>query len=143
MTGSEAKEIIHASSVSIAGRAVLITGRSGTGKSALALDLISRGADLVADDRTRLEAIEGAIIASVPKALAGKIEARNVGILAAPATGPQIVALIVDLDKSEPNRLPEMQKRTVMGVEIDLICGKDQSNLAPAIHLYLRGGRRN
>ena len=41
---------LHASAVAIEGRAVLITGPSGSGKSGLALDIIALGARLVADD---------------------------------------------------------------------------------------------
>ena len=43
-------ETLHASCVAIDGRAVLIEGRSGEGKSDLALRLIDRGAALVSDD---------------------------------------------------------------------------------------------
>ncbi|MFN3389305.1 MAG: HPr kinase/phosphorylase, partial [Allosphingosinicella sp.] len=47
-------ETVHASCVAIGGRAVLIAGRSGSGKSDLALRLIDRGARLVSDDYTIL-----------------------------------------------------------------------------------------
>ena len=41
---------VHGTTVARAGRAVLILGASGTGKSALALQMIALGARLVADD---------------------------------------------------------------------------------------------
>ena len=41
--------LLHASCVAVAGRAVLITGPSGSGKSSLALTLLAHGAALVAD----------------------------------------------------------------------------------------------
>ena len=47
-------ETIHASCVAIDGRALLIEGASGDGKSDLALRLIDRGATLVSDDYTCL-----------------------------------------------------------------------------------------
>ena len=47
--------IVHASAVSLGGRGVLILGRSGAGKSGLALRLIALGAQLVSDDRVVLE----------------------------------------------------------------------------------------
>ncbi|MBA3881078.1 MAG: aldolase, partial [Sphingobium sp.] len=45
-------ETLHVSCVAIGDRAVLIEGRSGAGKSDLALRLIDRGARLVSDDYT-------------------------------------------------------------------------------------------
>ena len=47
-------ENIHATSVAAGGRAVLLVGPSGSGKSDLALRLIDRGFTLVSDDRTLL-----------------------------------------------------------------------------------------
>ena len=47
-------ETLHVSTVAIGGRAVLIGGRSGQGKSDLALRLIDRGAALVSDDYTHV-----------------------------------------------------------------------------------------
>ena len=51
---SHGETIVHASCVARDGRAVLIRGASGSGKSGLALQLMALGAGLVADDRTRL-----------------------------------------------------------------------------------------
>ena len=47
-------QILNASCVAWQGRGALILGRSGAGKSALALQLMALGADLVSDDRTEL-----------------------------------------------------------------------------------------
>ena len=52
-------EILHASCVTDGVSAVLIVGPSGSGKSALALELMSREAALIADDRTIVELTEG------------------------------------------------------------------------------------
>lgn len=89
---------IHASSVLIDGRVVLIAGRSGSGKSDLALRLIDRGARLVADDYTRLESREGRLVASAPPQIAGRIEIRGVGIVELASAAEGMVALLVDLD---------------------------------------------
>ncbi|WCT71951.1 HPr kinase/phosphatase C-terminal domain-containing protein [Sphingomonas naphthae] len=95
---------IHATCVAIDGRAVLLIGPSGSGKSDLALRLIDRGAKLVADDRTILDPVAGELRASVPATIAGQIEVRGVGIVAAtPVTAP--VALAVRLD-AMPERMP-------------------------------------
>lgn len=141
MTGEVRQKILHASTVAFGGRAVLIQGAAGAGKSSLALDLISRGGQLIADDRTIVTERDGVLIASAPENLAGRIEARGVGILAAEPAGSGIVVLAADLDRPEPARLPERRKLALLDVEIDLILAQGNANIAPAIHLYLLGGR--
>lgn len=91
---------IHASSVMVDGRVVLIAGRSGSGKSDLALRLIDRGALLVADDYTRIEGRDGRLIASAPPQIAGRIEVRGVGIVELASAVEGNVALLVDLDRA-------------------------------------------
>src|SRR5687768_878873 len=98
-------ETVHTSCVAIDGRAVLIGGRSGKGKSDLALRLIDRGAKLVSDDYTFVRRKEGQLFASAPDTIKGKIEVRGVGILEFPAVRDVPVALFVDLD-TDPTRLP-------------------------------------
>lgn len=97
---------LHASTVLIDGRAVLIAGRSASGKSDLALRLIDRGAMLVADDYTRLDVRDGSLIASAPPAIAGKIEVRGVGIVELACAAEGAVSLLVDLDGGV-ERLPD------------------------------------
>jgi serine kinase of HPr protein (carbohydrate metabolism regulator) len=114
-------ETLHTSCVAIGGRAVLIGGRSGRGKSDLALRLIDRGASLVSDDYTLVRRVEGRLLASAPETIKGKIEVRGVGILEFPAERDVPVGLFVDLDV-DPARLPEeAEKRSVAGVEIPVI----------------------
>lgn len=113
--------LVHASCVAIDGRAVLIGGASGHGKSDLALRLIDRGARLVADDQTLLEPSGGRLLASAPPTIAGRIEVRGVGILAMEAVRDVPVALFVDLD-APPERLPEgAGKRVLAGIAIPSI----------------------
>ena len=80
-TPSLSSETIHVSSVAIDGRAVLIAGRSGAGKSDLALRLIDRGALLVSDDYTFVRRAQSQALASAPARIAGRIELRGVGIV--------------------------------------------------------------
>jgi serine kinase of HPr protein (carbohydrate metabolism regulator) len=90
---------------------VLLVGRSGTGKSDLALRLIASGAELVADDRAVLTADAGALIASAPPALAGLIEVRNLGIVALPCWPAAKIALVAELAPGEtPARMPEPER---------------------------------
>ena len=114
-------ETVHASAVAIGGRAVLIGGRSGAGKSDLALRLIDRGALLVSDDYVFVRRVDGRLLASPPATIEGKIEVRGVGIIERAATRDVPVALLVDLDRA-PERLPEASdKRMFAGVELPVI----------------------
>ncbi|MFT4715973.1 MAG: HPr kinase/phosphorylase [Paracoccaceae bacterium] len=136
-----ARETLHASSVAFCGKALLIIGPSGSGKSGLSLDLLSRGAELIADDQTVVTLRSDVIIASAPAAIKGQIEARGIGILAAGTTAPAPVALVVDLGKKEKCRLPENRTTPILGIEIDLIFGAETPSLAAAIIQFLKGGR--
>lgn len=109
------KETVHATCVAIEGRAVLIAGPSGSGKSDLALRLIDRGAALVSDDYTELTAEKGRLLASPPERIAGKIEVRGVGIVGREWTSAVPVCLIVDLS-APVERLPEAATMAVAGV---------------------------
>lgn len=137
---------LHASCVALQNadgdwRAALITGPAGAGKSSLALDLISRGATLVADDRTCLRRAGGSVIAACPPAIAGLIEARGIGLIRAPVRGDAPVALIVDLDATEPDRLPRPRRADLLGLSLPRILCAASLWPAPAaaIHLLLRG----
>ncbi|GGL51763.1 HPr kinase/phosphorylase [Wenxinia marina] len=136
-----APETIHASCVAVAGRGVLITGPSGSGKSALALELMSRGAGLVADDRTILTRRGAGLVASCPPALTGMIEARFVGLLAAAAHPPVQVALEVDLGTRETERLPPRRSVTRLDVDVPLLHDAGTGHFAAAILQYLLLGR--
>jgi len=73
---------IHGSMVDVYGVGVLITGRSGIGKSEVALDLISRGHPLVADDVVPVvRRSGGALIAQVNETLQYHMEIRGLGII--------------------------------------------------------------
>lgn len=111
---------IHASCVAIEGRAVLITGASGSGKSDLALRLIDRGAALVSDDYTEVTPSGERLLANAPATIKGKIEVRGLGILEVPAAHPTPVALVVDID-SAPERLPQIRQREIAGIPIPLV----------------------
>ena len=114
-------ETVHTSCVAIGGLAVLIGGRSGRGKSDLALRLIDRGARLVSDDYTFVRRVEGRLLASAPDTIAGKIEVRGVGILEFPVERDVPVALFVDLDM-DATRLPVAREdRMVAGVAIPVV----------------------
>ena len=135
-----ASAIIHASTVSIGGQGALIVGPSGSGKSSLALQLMSLGAKLVADDRTKVASANQQIMATVVPTISGKIEARGVGILKVEAAGPTPVRLVIDLSQFETARLPEPHEYDLLGVTLPCLYGAPSPHFAAAILLYLGNG---
>jgi serine kinase of HPr protein (carbohydrate metabolism regulator) len=101
-------------------RAIVVVGPSGAGKSDLALRLIGRGWRLVADDYVHVFASGEALWAAAPQTIAGRIEARGVGIVEACARGVVRVVLAVELG-SAPERLPEAETRTLAGRALPLL----------------------
>lgn len=131
-------ETLHATTVAIDGRAVLIEGASGAGKSDLALRLIDRGAQLVSDDRTLVVRDGGSLIARAPRAQAGRMEVRGVGIATVPHVDEAPVALLVRLEP-EPPRMPERRRRTIAGVEVRMLTLDPRPASAPiAVEIALR-----
>lgn len=134
-------QIVHASCVAWQGRGVLILGRSGAGKSALALQLMAYGADLVADDRTELHAEGDVLIARHPATIEGLIEARGVGLLRADFVPQAEIALIVDLDQTESDRLPPERQISLLGISRPLALAVPQAHFPAAILCYLKAMR--
>ena len=83
--------------VAVDGRGVLLRGPSGAGKSDLALRLIDRGAELVADDRVALVSSAGVLTASAPPALRGLMEVRGLGVFRLPYRTSVQLSLVADL----------------------------------------------
>ncbi|MBB4615947.1 HPr kinase/phosphorylase [Sphingomonas abaci] len=108
---------IHATCVAIRGRAVLISGPSGSGKSDLALRLIDRGAVLVSDDYTILTRTGDELCATPPATIAGQMEVRGIGVIARPYMTDIPVALIVRIDAEVP-RMPDDRRHAILGVAI-------------------------
>lgn len=114
-------ETIHASTVAQDGRAVLIMGPSGSGKSDLALRLLDRGFVLVSDDQTIVRREDSRLVATAPPNIAGKLEIRGIGIVGMESATDVPVALVVQLT-SEIERLPdERRERPVLGVNLPLV----------------------
>jgi len=132
--------LMHATSVAIDGRAVLLRGASGAGKSDLALRLIDAGARLVSDDQSALTRRGEALIVTAPPAIAGLFEVRGLGIVRLDAVPEAPVALIADL--AEPERIERMPPRrceTVLGLAVPLISvAPFEPSAAAKIRLALR-----
>lgn len=136
---------LHASAVALQGgrgpaRAVLILGPSGSGKSALALSLVTLGARLVADDRTCLRDTPQAPLASAPASVRGLIEARGIGLLRLPALSRAAVAMVVDLAQTETQRMPPRRVWTWRGHRLPLFHGVASDHFPAAILTYLSYG---
>ncbi|MEO7658974.1 MAG: hypothetical protein ABIV48_05110 [Pyrinomonadaceae bacterium] len=72
---------VHGVAVSVCDTGVLIIGESNLGKSECALELVSRGAKLVADDVVDIESEDETLYATAPERFAGLIEIRGLGII--------------------------------------------------------------
>ncbi|AKM09258.1 HPr kinase/phosphorylase [Croceicoccus naphthovorans] len=94
----------QATCVAIDGRAILIEGEPGIGKTSLALALIDRGASLVGDDGVLLEQRDGRLWAMPHPNTRGLIEVRNLGLLTMPCIEAP-VALVLDLTHSAPRHV--------------------------------------
>jgi HPr kinase/phosphorylase len=122
---------LHGVFMDVLGMGVMVTGDSGVGKSELALELISRGHGLVADDvvevsRVTLDTLEG----RCPELLKDFLEVRGLGLLNIRAVFGETACrrkmrmkLIVHLQRpqtgADPQRLPlDAQTETILGVPI-------------------------
>ena len=114
-------EVIHATTVAINGRAVVISGASGSGKSDLGLRLLDRGFGLVSDDRTLVRREGDRLIASAPRNIAGKLEVRGIGIVEVDHLDDVPVALLVELT-SDIQRMPDDSRtRSILGLAVPLV----------------------
>jgi serine kinase of HPr protein (carbohydrate metabolism regulator) len=104
-------------------RGVLIEGKSGSGKSDLALRCLGRGFRLVSDDRTTLWVSQGRLFGCAPAPIAGLIEARGLGIV--PVEPRRLAAVELVVRCLEPadalERLPEASTRTLLGLDLPRI----------------------
>jgi len=123
---------LHGVFMDVFGLGVLITGDSGAGKSELALELISRGHGLVADDVVEFSRIAPTVLEGrCPELLQNYLEVRGIGILnirtifgETACRRKMRLRLVVYLQKrtpgqNDPFRLPKTQETdTILGVSI-------------------------
>ena len=125
-------------------RAALLRGPSGAGKSDLALRLMTRGWRLVADDYAEVWASSGALFASAPERIAGRIEARGVGLITVPVRMLSRVVLIADCGPSAPERLPHPAYEKLMSVtlprlDLQALEASATAKLSAALDAVVRG----
>lgn len=76
------RQSLHGTLLDISGVGVLIRGKSGLGKSEVALELVRRGHQLVADDRVDIYQRElGIVVGEAPELLRKYLEIRGIGIV--------------------------------------------------------------
>lgn len=125
-------ETLHSTAVAFDGRAVLLMGPSGSGKSDLALRLMDRGFVLVSDDQTIVKRNSDRIIATAPPTIAGKFEVRGLGIVDVEHVENVPIALVVELT-SDFHRLPDdSRQRPILGIPIPLVSIDAMTASAPA-----------
>ena len=128
---SLSSETLHASCVAKEGRAILISGRSGSGKSDLALRLIDRGAVLVSDDYTIVRRVGGRLVATPPPNIDGKMEVRGLGIVEFETQPDTPVCLLVDLNR-EVERLPTgAEQIAIAGIKVPVVAINSLEASAP------------
>lgn len=113
--------LANTGAVSLGGRAVLIQGTPGSGKSSLALALIDRGGLLIGDDGVVLEKRGESLLASPPPAIRGLLEVRNVGLLPFPVAEHVPVSLVLRLDPAAPRFVEEAEQVAVAGHTLPLV----------------------
>lgn len=113
--------LAHATAIAIAGVGVLLRGRSGAGKSDLALRLMDQGAVLIGDDYVELYARAGRLWASPPRQLAGQLEVRGLGIMEVPFKS-HAIGLVADLTTPpRVERMPRPRQVSYLGVFLPAI----------------------
>ncbi|OYX03793.1 MAG: serine kinase [Caulobacter vibrioides] len=115
-------------------RGALIEGASGVGKSDLALRALDQGFRLVADDRVVTFAAGGRLYGRAPETLAGLIEVRGLGVVAAATVSFAEVALVVRCVEAPEGveRLPEPRFERISGVDVPVFDLWPREPAAPA-----------
>lgn len=103
---------VHGVLVDIYGVGILITGKSGVGKSETALELVKRGHRLVADDCVEIrQEAENTLIGNAPKLIEHLLEIRGIGIIdimtlfgASAVRSFKRISIVIDLEIWDKNK---------------------------------------
>lgn len=111
--------LVHGTLVSLNEAGILLQGPPGSGKSDLALRLMSLvGGHLVADDQVILVVQGKQLIGTAPDELKGLIEVHGLGIVHTPHHIKSTVDLVIHLSRVEVERLPEPKTEEFLGVKV-------------------------
>jgi hypothetical protein len=119
-------EVLHASAVVVDGRAVVLAGRAGAGKSATAAALRRRGAAFLADDVVALEGKGEALIAHPGAPFQTAPGDREALVPAGPVTGPAPLGALFFLDRRrdgppEPRFEPVVDPKLLLAATFNMV----------------------
>lgn len=125
---------LHGVLMNVYGKGILLTGESGTGKSEIALELIKRGHQLIADDRVDVKRVHNSISGEAPSILDGMLEIRGIGIIdvtkmygANCILKKHIIDYVIHLEKWNENKqyaragVEAEEFRTILEIDIPMI----------------------
>lgn len=115
---------IHATLINFNKKGILFIGKSGSGKSDLALRMIvEKGAKLVADDRVILTKTNNTLFGKAPENISGKLEVRGVGICDFDYMKKSKIDLCVELcdSREDVDRLPDEAFANFLGISLTKI----------------------
>jgi HPr kinase/phosphorylase len=140
--------MLHGTFLHVHGVGVLVQGAPGSGKSAVALELIARGHALVGDDAVEfMRPAPSILVGRSPGVIAGYLETRGLGVLdvrrmhGARAVRAQArLDLIVRLERGRGRPLTAAERlsgrrgtRTVLGEPIPVLTLQTRNNLAALV----------
>ena len=129
--------IMHATCVDVNGSGVLIIGRSGSGKSSLAINLLALGSTLVADDQCELVRKNNGCRVSKPASLPESIEIRGVGLVSVPMVNETSLDWVVNMDEAEKERMPTPRFTEIGDFRVPTVFGKEVDDLASRIYVLV------
>ncbi len=139
--------VVDGVGIALGDRGILLLGASGSGRSDLALQMIDRGALLVADEQVEIFRRAGDLWLRPPSVLPahlhGRIEARGIGLLRVPATpDPVRLAWVAEIRPgAEIERMPAPPPRRFLGCDIPVLQLSAFEASAPAkLRLALANG---
>lgn len=125
---------LHGTAVVLGDSGVLILGRSGSGKTSLALELIAfakgqgRFARLVADDQLFVRAANGRLVVEAPATIRGLVEVFGLGPTPSANEDIAVIDLIVRLvDVKSAPRFQEIGTEEVAGIEVPSLSMAEKS----------------